>query len=258
MPRPAGRSGWVSTSGSSKPAACRRSSATRANSACRRTRTPHAIGGASRGFLARLLQHLVLMRSRFSGLRYSTNTLPSRWSISCWTQTASRPSASNSIGSPSRSSARTVTRAGAAPCRRSPAPTGSLRRRRPSRRWSPISSGLISTSGCVSRLGDVDHDHALVHVDLRRGQADAVGGVHRLEHVVDQFGGCARRPPHRLGHRVQARIGVAEDVQSSHWTTVQWASVQRTIAVTALTRRHDDGLISLRHQGFMGRICETE
>ena len=32
MPRPAGRSGWVSTSGIMKPAACRRSSATRANS----------------------------------------------------------------------------------------------------------------------------------------------------------------------------------------------------------------------------------
>src|SRR5450830_802100 len=32
MPRPAGRSGWVSTSGMSKPAACKLASATRANS----------------------------------------------------------------------------------------------------------------------------------------------------------------------------------------------------------------------------------
>ena len=54
---------------------------------------------------------LVLMRSRLSGLRYSTNTLPIRWSISCCTHTAARPSASSSKGWPSRPSARTVTRA---------------------------------------------------------------------------------------------------------------------------------------------------
>jgi len=54
---------------------------------------------------------LVLMRSRLSGLRYSTNTLPRRWSISCCTHTDSRPSASNCWVSPDRSSARTVTRA---------------------------------------------------------------------------------------------------------------------------------------------------
>ena len=32
----------------------------------------------------------------------------------------------------------------------------------------------------------LDDDDALVHVDLRRGEADAFGGVHRLEHVVDE------------------------------------------------------------------------
>src|SRR5690606_5946979 len=37
---------------------------------------------------------LDLMRLRLSGERYSTNTLPRRWSISCWMQTASMPSAS--------------------------------------------------------------------------------------------------------------------------------------------------------------------
>ena len=78
---------------------------------------------------------LVLMRSRLSGLRYSTNTLPSRWSISCCTHTASRPSASNS-----QRLAVAVERAhGHAGVALHlvvdlPAPTGSLRRRTPSRR----------------------------------------------------------------------------------------------------------------------------
>ena len=54
-----------------------------------------AASGAPRSSRA-FFSILVLMRSRLSGLRYSTNTLPSRWSISCCTQTASSPSASNS------------------------------------------------------------------------------------------------------------------------------------------------------------------
>src|SRR5690606_36668654 len=53
------------------------------------------------------LRSLLLMRVCLSWDRYSTNTLPSRWSSSCCTQTASRPSASNSYVSPCSLSART-------------------------------------------------------------------------------------------------------------------------------------------------------
>ena len=68
----------------------------------------------------------------------------------------------------------------------------------------------------VARFGGVDDDHALVHVDLRRGEADAFGGVHRLEHVVDELADALVDCRHRPGHCVQARIGVAKDVELGH------------------------------------------
>ena len=50
-------------------------------------------------------------------------------------------------------------------------------------------SGLIRTIFCVGIFADrnVDHGEALADADLRRGQADAFGRVHGLEHVVDQL-----------------------------------------------------------------------
>jgi hypothetical protein len=46
--------------------------------------------------------------------------------------------------------------------------------------------GVDQHARLVARVGGVDHDHALVHVDLGRRQAHAFGGVHGLEHVVDE------------------------------------------------------------------------
>ena len=46
--------------------------------------------------------------------------------------------------------------------------------------------GLMNASGCGAVRRDVGDQHALVHIDLRRGEADALGRVHRLEHVVDE------------------------------------------------------------------------
>src|SRR5690606_9572555 len=57
----------------------------------------------------RALSILVLMRLRLRGDRYSTNRLPSKWSISCWMHTASVPSASISREWPSPSRARSLT-----------------------------------------------------------------------------------------------------------------------------------------------------
>jgi len=65
-------------------------------------------------------------------------------------------------------------------------------------------------------LGQVHHHHALVHVDLGRGQADAGGGIHGLEHVVDQLGKRRVEHGHRLGDGAQARIGEFEDVENGH------------------------------------------
>ena len=62
-------------------------------------------------------------------------------------------------------------------------------------------------------VGRVDDDHALVLVDLGRGQADAFGAVHGLEHVVDEPADSRIDGVDRTGDLVQARIGVAEDVE---------------------------------------------
>jgi hypothetical protein len=92
--------------------------------------------------------------------------------------TASRPSASNFSGLPWRSSASTVMRS------------------------------ARSTSAKMPGT-----EQLLVHVHLRRGQADAGRGVHRHEHLVDQIE--QRLIEHRdgLGLGAQARIGEFEDFQ---------------------------------------------
>jgi hypothetical protein len=59
----------------------------------------------------------------------------------------------------------------------------------------------------VARFGGVHHDHALVHVDLGGRQAHALGGVHGLEHVVDQLADAVVDGGHGLGHGVQAGSG---------------------------------------------------
>ena len=56
-----------------------------------------------------------------------------------------------------------------------------------------------------------------MHVNLRGSEADAVGLVHGFQHVVDQLANARIDGFDRLGHRVQARIGIAEDVQTCHW-----------------------------------------
>ena len=50
-------------------------------------------------------------------------------------------------------------------------------------------SGLMNVRrslGCVFAGRDVDHEQPQRHADLRRGQADARRGVHRLGHVFDE------------------------------------------------------------------------
>ena len=54
--------------------------------------------------------------------------------------------------------------------------------------------------------GHVDDRQALGDADLRRSQADAVRGVHRLEHVVDEFLQFVVEDGHRLGALLQHRI----------------------------------------------------
>ena len=64
----------------------------------------------------------------------------------------------------------------------------------------------------VAVFRDVNHHQALVHIDLRRGQANAIGVVHGLQHVGDEgLDACIHRS-HRFGDGMQARIGVFQYV----------------------------------------------
>jgi hypothetical protein len=76
--------------------------------------------------------------------------------------------------------------------------------------------GVDQHQRLVARFRDIDHDHALVHVDLRRREADAVGVEHRLEHVVDEAPDAVVDLRHGRGHAVQAVVGITQDVQQGH------------------------------------------
>ncbi len=66
--------------------------------------------------------------------------------------------------------------------------------------------------GLAFVLGQVHDDDLLVDVDLGGCQADALGIVHGLEHVVDQLPDVVRHRLHRLGDGAQARVRVFEDL----------------------------------------------
>jgi hypothetical protein len=54
--------------------------------------------------------------------------------------------------------------------------------------------------------GDVDDGDASGDADLRGGQADSVGGVHRLEHICDEFLQLFVENGHRFGGLLESRI----------------------------------------------------
>ena len=62
----------------------------------------------------------------------------------------------------------------------------------------------------------LDGDDPLVNVDLGRREADTIGPVHGLEHVVDQAADPLVDGRDRTRDLVQARIGVAKDVELTH------------------------------------------
>src|SRR5205085_694256 len=71
----------------------------------------------------------------------------------------------------------------------------------------------------IVTLGDVDHDDALVHVNLSRGQADSGRRVHGFDHVGDQLFQRFIKYSYRRGNLVEPGVGVAEDVQNRHRRT---------------------------------------
>jgi hypothetical protein len=63
---------------------------------------------------------------------------------------------------------------------------------------------------------EVDHQHAQRHPDLNRGEADARGVVHRLEHVLDQRLELVIELGDGFGHHLEAGIGDFEDFANGH------------------------------------------
>ena len=83
--------------------------------------------------------------------------------------------------------------------------------------------GIDEHQRAAAVLRHVDDDQALVHVDLRRRQADAVGLVHGFEHVVHELPDACIDRLHRAGDRVQARVWVTENGSNGHEATLSVA-----------------------------------
>ncbi|MOA56265.1 hypothetical protein D3C78_1802150 [compost metagenome] len=75
----------------------------------------------------------------------------------------------------------------------------------------PRDLGVDEREQLIAVLGHVDHDHALVHVDLGCGQADTRCVVHGFGHVAHQLPNAVVDFGYRLGLFMQARVRVAKD-----------------------------------------------
>ena len=61
-------------------------------------------------------------------------------------------------------------------------------------------------------VGDAYRNDPQVHVHLRGRQADALGLVHALQHVLRELAHAVVDLRHRSGHGVQSGIGVAKNL----------------------------------------------
>ncbi len=149
-PRPAGRSGWVSTSATSSPGPRRAAPAPRAAHAVRACEADAAATASVLSVAGPAAAAGPPCASRrASGVVRSMISTPSRWSISCWARAPRGPRRSTRTGSPVSSRASTDHARGRA--RRA-------RARGPSERQ-PSSVGLALVAECSTIVG-VDERHA--------------------------------------------------------------------------------------------------
>ena len=80
----------------------------------------------------------------------------------------------------------------------------------------PQQLGVDERDGLVAFFGHVNDDDALMHINLRGGQADALGLVHGFEHVGHQGADAAIHRLHGLRHFLQARIGKVKNGKKRH------------------------------------------
>mmetsp|Transcript_49610 Transcript_49610/g.116521 ORF Transcript_49610/g.116521 Transcript_49610/m.116521 type:complete len:227 (+) Transcript_49610:181-861(+) len=224
MPRPAGRSGWVSTRGTVKPARSSASSATAANSGVpakttlmpRRASEPLVALLGLGLFLASLLDHLGLDAVALEGAEVFDEDLAHQVVHLVLHADRQQP-----VGIELEHLAVAVERAHGH--------LGMARHLVVDLRYRQAALlaihhllaeldqlGIDQHPRRVAVLRGVDDDDALMHVHLRGRQPDAVGGVHGFQHVVDQLADAGVDLGHGLGDRVQPRVGIAKDGELSH------------------------------------------
>src|SRR5574343_1710992 len=120
----------------------------------------------------------------------------------------------------------------------------------------PGDLGVDQHQGLDALFGHIDHDQALVHIDLRGGQADAFGLVHGLEHVVDGLLQARVKSLHGLGHFVQARIGVSEDGKQGHG--LYFRRPAKSLPSPPLSPRMDRRVRPQKDQGEETMLTERE
>ena len=85
----------------------------------------------------------------------------------------------------------------------------------------PLAGNDLGIDGDQRRLlavpgGAVEDDQPLADPDLGRGEADAGGGVHGLQHVVGQAAQFGVEGRDRCGLLLEDRIGVVVNAQNGH------------------------------------------
>ncbi len=195
--RPWGRSGWVTTLTTSKPSSSRARRLGTANSGVPKKTMRISASPAGAGLTSRMIALAVVL-----ALELGRSAAGAAWgsgdrgrgcrrdgrSRAGWRGPGGRPPRGGRAGRPGRSP------------RGRPGPAGSRRRRSRESRGSPpravsrpeasMITGLIIANRCSSA---VHHRHPARHAHLVGGEPDALGGVHRLEQIVDQ-------PAHLLVH----------------------------------------------------------
>ena len=64
-----------------------------------------------------------------------------------------------------------------------------------------------------------------MHVDLGGRETDALGGIHGLQHVIDQVTQWGVHGTHREGLGAQAGVWILQDCEARHGSGVQCACI---------------------------------
>jgi hypothetical protein len=166
------------------------------------------------------------------------NSLPSRWSISCWAQVAHRPVKCSSWILPSSPSQRTRPRTDAhlgilLGDRQAALFIGALFVRGPGDFGVHQTIGRASASGSFTQSITKMRD---MTPDLRAGKADAGRVIHGFQHVGSSGTNGIRDFGDGLGCLLEARVGMGEDRAQGHarrfrtrLASTQWEAAARPL-----------------------------